>query len=398
MFLDTTFERRRKPYGVYGLLLFVSAIYLLSVRLLYFEVLRYGFVPSRPDPAAFLCSLFLHSGVSHLLINLLLLWLFGRDVEEVIGSLAFIALYLTGGIVGVMVQGFATLLFLPQLETLPIVGGSASVSAVLGVYAVRFSYQRILFHFDGTLFKREIHREFPASYLWVPLLLLQIGGAVGNLFGRVDPVAYWAHLAGFLFGVIYGEALGLRRECLKEGFQLKIQRSKRQNNLAEARKWLQKALQLDPQDPRFLLEQISLEDPLLERQKMNTFLEQSLSSSTGKGPRPLILITGYLMERGYLEVIEPILLLRLCRQLIEFKEGKLALTVAQSLLRRLTQTPLDPSRNWEEIGGETLYRIGQAWNLLGNRSSADKSFQTLIQQYPGTLWAQKALREREKRH
>lgn len=396
MFLDTTFERRRRPYGVYGLLLFISIIYLLSVRLLYFEVLRYGFVPSRPDPAAFLLSLFLHSGVTHLLINLFLLWLFGRDVEEVIGSLAFITLYLTGGIVGVMVQSFATLLFLPQLETLPIVGGSASVSAVLGIYTVRFSYQRIRLRLGGVLLKREVHWEFPAIYLWVPLLLLQIGGAVGNLLGRVDPVAYWAHLAGFLFGIIYGEALGLRRECLKEGFQIKIQKSKEQNNLEEARKWLQKALQLDPYDPRFLLEQISLESPLPEAQKINTFLERSLSSLAGKGHPPLVLLTRCLLEKDYLGIIEPSLLLRLCRQLIGIKEGKMALAVAQSLLRRLTQTSLDPSQNWEEIGGEILYRIGQAWNLLGNKDAADKSFQTLIQQYPHTLWAQKALRERER--
>lgn len=161
-----------------------------------------------PDKIVFLSllsSMFLHGGIAHLAFNMWSLWIFGDNVEEAFGKAGYLALYLAGGVVATV--GYAVF----NLDsTIPLVGASGAIAAVMGAYLVLFPTHRILslvFFF----------------FVAVPAVLF-IGFWFVGQFG-IDPasnVAWEAHVAGFAFGVVI--ALLLRVPLLR---RLQAQRTPR---------------------------------------------------------------------------------------------------------------------------------------------------------------------------
>ena len=106
-----------------------------------------------------LTSMFLHGGWMHLLGNLLFLWIFGNNVEDALGHVRYLLFYLAGGFVATAVQAFVTLSYASELEgTIPNVGASGAISAVLGGYLVLLPRARVLTIIVFVL------REIPAAF------------------------------------------------------------------------------------------------------------------------------------------------------------------------------------------------------------------------------------------
>ena len=86
-----------------------------------------------------LTSMFLHGGIGHVVFNMWFLWIFGNNVEEAFGRLRYILMYIAGGV-------GATLAFVAANpdSTIPLVGASGAIAAVLGSYAVLFPGHRVL--------------------------------------------------------------------------------------------------------------------------------------------------------------------------------------------------------------------------------------------------------------
>jgi membrane associated rhomboid family serine protease len=147
--------------------------------------------------------MFLHGGVMHLLGNMLFLWIFGDNLEEEMGHAGFLAFYLAGGIAAAMLQVGAD----PR-STIPMVGASGAIAAVMGGYLLLFPKARV----DVLLFFIVIIRIIPVR-AWIMLgvwfALQLVGGYSAN--SQTGGVAYWAHAGGFIAGFVLTLPLWLRR-------------------------------------------------------------------------------------------------------------------------------------------------------------------------------------------
>ena len=143
----------------------------------------------------FATSMFLHGGWMHLIGNMWFLWIFGDNVEDRLGHWRYLLLYLGGGLAGAV-----THVVFSADSTLPTVGASGAIAAVMGAYLITFPHARILTLVPLFFFLTTV--EIPAFLILIYWLLLQfVSGAAS--FGLTDQggVAWFAHVGGFLAGV-----------------------------------------------------------------------------------------------------------------------------------------------------------------------------------------------------
>jgi membrane associated rhomboid family serine protease len=155
-----------------------------------------------------LTSMFMHGSWAHLLGNMLFLWIFGNNVEDALGHARFLALYLVGGLAATALQTFVTLGYGTDVEaTIPNVGASGAVSAVLGAYIVLLPTAKVL---TVILF---VVREIPAVFFLGAWFLFQLldGGASLAHPQEGGGVAFFAHIGGFLFGFLVVKLLQQRQ-------------------------------------------------------------------------------------------------------------------------------------------------------------------------------------------
>jgi len=166
-----------------------------------------GLVPTELHPVSpqgvmhLFTSMFMHGGIAHLLGNLWFLWIFGDNVEDEVGRINFVILYLLCGIAGA-----ATHVVLNLQSEIPMVGASGAISGVLGGYLVLHPKARVKM-FAGLWFF-----NLPAWFyllLWIGLQVLAMTQA-NKLAGM--GVAYWAHIGGFGTGIILSLLLASRKQ------------------------------------------------------------------------------------------------------------------------------------------------------------------------------------------
>jgi membrane associated rhomboid family serine protease len=140
---------------------------------------------------AVLTSLFLHGFIAHLFGNVLFLWVFGNNVEQRAGRVQYLLLYLIGGVVAT-----AAHVLVGPSSTVPIVGASGAIAAVMGAYFVLWpstSIKTVIVVLPVFL-RKVMARWLLVVWLATQLLLVGVGGGV----------AWAAHLGGFAFGVLVG--------------------------------------------------------------------------------------------------------------------------------------------------------------------------------------------------
>jgi membrane associated rhomboid family serine protease len=162
--------------------------------------LRWGLVPriaTELDPAhgalTVLTSMFLHGGWLHLAGNMLFLWLFGASVERALGSRRFLTLYAAGGAAAAIAQ-----VAVDPTSTVPMIGASGAIGAVLGAYVSLYPFRRI-----ETFIPPLFVLPLPAFVLVGEWFLLNLVHGVGAL-EDIDRgnTAWWAHIGGFLAGLV----------------------------------------------------------------------------------------------------------------------------------------------------------------------------------------------------
>jgi membrane associated rhomboid family serine protease len=137
-------------------------------------------------------AMFLHAGWFHLLGNMLYLWIFGDNVEDRLGRFRYLLFYLAGGLAASGLQ-----LAMGPNSTVPNLGASGAIAAVLGAYLVFYPRARVLvFGFPLFLF------PLPAVVVLGFWFVLQLFNGVASVGTQVNGgVAYWAHVGGFVFGL-----------------------------------------------------------------------------------------------------------------------------------------------------------------------------------------------------
>ncbi|MBI4200576.1 MAG: rhomboid family intramembrane serine protease [Chloroflexi bacterium] len=149
-----------------------------------------------PTWATLLTSMFIHGDLVHFASNMLYLWVFGDNVEDRAGRLLYLGLYVLAGVVAALTQ-----VLVAADSEVPIVGASGAIAGILGCYFVLFPGSRIRTIIIGYFIAQV---RIPAVYLLGFWLLLQFWEGVGSLgpSAQAGGVAYWAHLGGFVAGVL----------------------------------------------------------------------------------------------------------------------------------------------------------------------------------------------------
>lgn len=141
-----------------------------------------------------LTSMFVHGGWPHLVFNMLYLWVFGDNVEALLGRARSLTFYLVCGLLAAAAQVAVDL-----DSTTPVIGASGAVAGVLGGYIVRWPRARVTTVFVLVFVFPVVH--LPAWVLLGLWFVLQALEGVVSLNGRAD-VAYFAHIGGFVAGML----------------------------------------------------------------------------------------------------------------------------------------------------------------------------------------------------
>ena len=155
-------------------------------------------------------SMFLHAGFFHLFGNMLYLYIFGDNIEDAFGHMSYLVFYVVCG----LAASFAYIISItnPRLYMIPVVGASGAISGVLGAYIVLYPKARIL-----TLVFPLIVPIPAIIFLGFWFLMQWFLGMFDILaFENAGGVAYWAHIGGFIAGLILALIFGLKRKKARE--------------------------------------------------------------------------------------------------------------------------------------------------------------------------------------
>ena len=159
-----------------------------------FDVTRVG-NPAVPPWLTVFTSMFLHANILHLGGNMLYLWVFGNNIEDVMGHGRFVLFYL---LVGAM-AAFSHALTDP-LSTVPMIGASGAISGVLGAYVLLFPLVRVQVLIPIGIFPYLVHVSAVLVLgLWI---VVQVLNGIFGLGGVEGGVAWFAHVGGFLAGIL----------------------------------------------------------------------------------------------------------------------------------------------------------------------------------------------------
>ena len=142
-------------------------------------------------------SMFMHGGIIHIAGNMLFLWVFGNNIEDIMGRAKFLLFYLLAGLIALYSQAL-----IDPGSTAPTIGASGAVAGVLGAYALLYPQARVLTLIFIIFFVTLV--EIPALALLAVWFVLQFVPALGEVATNVgggQGVAYFAHVGGFIFGL-----------------------------------------------------------------------------------------------------------------------------------------------------------------------------------------------------
>jgi membrane associated rhomboid family serine protease len=201
-------KARRVPYVNYILIAINVGVFIfefMSGPRLEALISEFALVPAQltagldlGDMRSVLTSMFLHASWMHLLGNMLYLWIFGDNVEDRLGHFWYLLFYLAGGFVAALAHWAIN-----PASSIPTVGASGAIAAVLGAYLLMYPRARVYTFIPIGFFVRL--RLLPASVVLLLWFILQLFSGVLTIgAGDVGGTAFWAHIGGFVFGVLVG--------------------------------------------------------------------------------------------------------------------------------------------------------------------------------------------------
>ena len=166
---------------------------------------RYGVVPAHFMGNPFLnwntlvTSQFLHGGFAHILGNMWFLYIFGDNIEDVLGHVRFLAFYIVSGVAAALAQ-----IYFNPASQIPMIGASGAIAGILGAYFIFHPHSRVMTLVPLGFYSRII--EIPAFFFLGFWFLMQTFSGTSALYvAKVSGhdaggVAWWAHAGGFAFG------------------------------------------------------------------------------------------------------------------------------------------------------------------------------------------------------
>lgn len=169
-------------------------------------IAMWGLTPSHFHIENVLTSMFVHGGWMHVLGNMWFLWIFGDNIEDILGHGKYLLFYLLCGVAAAVGQ-----LLIDPFSRVPMVGASGAIAGVMGAYLIKFPRSRILtfafiFFFVWTF-------EVPAWLMliyWFGIQLLSGVGSISYTQASQGGTAFFAHVGGFVAGIILIRIMGTR--------------------------------------------------------------------------------------------------------------------------------------------------------------------------------------------
>ncbi len=193
---------RRRPILTYALIIVNVAIFVGTLATGTFErsIDEFGMRPAevlagRQLHTLFI-SMFLHGGILHILFNMWYLWIFGDNIEDILGRGKFILFYLSTGLVASLVHAFSD-----PGSMIPTIGASGAIAGVLGAYILLYPWARV---HTAVIFFIIVHLVMVPAVVIIGLwfVLQVLSASVLWAAGATAGVAYWAHIGGFLAGML----------------------------------------------------------------------------------------------------------------------------------------------------------------------------------------------------
>ena len=212
--LYDTIRSRRFPFINWMLILANAAVFWFELQLgedaLRNFIFTWGLIPaelmsnSQEEWLTIFTSMFLHGGWFHIISNMWVLYIFGDNIEDRLGSTPYLLFYLLGGVAAAFLQ-----IFVVQGSSDPMIGASGAIAGVLGAYLISYPGARI-----ASL----VPILFIFTIVDVPAVLFLIFWFVSQLYsglfaiqgGSASGIAWWAHIGGFIFGLIMVSFFGRR--------------------------------------------------------------------------------------------------------------------------------------------------------------------------------------------
>jgi len=174
-------------------------------------VAHYGLIPAHFHASALITSMFLHGGWMNIIGNMWFLWIFGDNIEDVLGHTKYLVFYILCGIAAGMTQTFFN-----AGSRLPMVGASGAIAGVMGAYLVKFPHSRIVTVVFVFIFFTTI--DVPAVLMLLYWFFIQIFNGIGTIgYSHLSQggTAWFAHVGGFIAGIILVNLLGTREKHMR---------------------------------------------------------------------------------------------------------------------------------------------------------------------------------------
>jgi membrane associated rhomboid family serine protease len=161
-----------------------------------------------------LTAMFMHAGWMHILGNMLFFWVFGPEIEDVMGPLRYVVFYVLGGLASTFAQ-----VIVDPASTVPNLGASGAIAGVMGAFLITYPRDGIRTVLLFGWFVRVT--VVPAMVLVGLWFLTQVFSEVGALAAvQTGGVAYMAHIGGFVFGAVTARLFESRRRRAEQGLEL----------------------------------------------------------------------------------------------------------------------------------------------------------------------------------
>ena len=181
-------------YAIIGLniLVFLGQFYVYDNASM---IATFAFIPYEFKLFTLFTSMFMHGGIMHIIGNMWFLYIFGDNVESILGHARYLYFYLFCG------AGAAVAQFLIEpYSTTPMVGASGAIAGVLGAYMIKFPKARV--HVLAVIFIFITTIVVPAQFVLGLWFLMQLSGGLGSLgFDTTGGIAWFAHIGGFIVGI-----------------------------------------------------------------------------------------------------------------------------------------------------------------------------------------------------
>lgn len=210
-----------KKFPIINILLIALTCYVFYLQLVNPEsfTIIYALIPSTisyndfASLVPFVTSIFLHGGWLHIISNMWFLWIFGDNVEGAVGHIRYLLLYLISGVAG----GLAQFFFMPNSD-IPMLGASGAVAGALGAYFILFPHHKIktLVPVFGFISITNISAYVMLGYWFI---LQIVSGAISfpSSSREQGGVAFWAHVGGFLTGLVMARLIVKTENGVVEG-------------------------------------------------------------------------------------------------------------------------------------------------------------------------------------